>query len=254
MYSLLLLLGLASTSWGAVVIEGPTEPVDPKEYTMILVSGLSDVDLPKAKVAWSPTAGVTVMPAKTWGGQPMLFFKASTPGKYTLSITINEWVEATALAANSALAAQIPEAAELQSLAKSLSSKYPYSQSTCVVEVAGSVPPPPPPPDVPPISGKVQSALILVDSDNPGEELGRQLNMLRNDKLWGNKLIEILEKRTEDENGQPSAKVAAALQYLGSKPLPRVVGFGPSGPVCEAEMPATAKDTFALLIQWGMKP
>jgi hypothetical protein len=241
-----------------IVLDGPDSPVQPREYAQILVSGLSDAELPSATIAWAPRDNTTLLPARLWGGQPFLLFSGKTPGRYTITVTTHAWranYDAVVDAARRSGAVDQDTFQRLASLQTDLRFRYPLRTASCDVEVAG-VPPidppdPPKPPDPPPPAIAVQAALILWDSDSPNEELGRQLTLLRN--AWQTRNLEILDRRTEDETETVAAKVTRALEYLGPKRLPRLIAIGSSGGcVADVSLPATAEAIQAQLRQWGL--
>jgi hypothetical protein len=150
-FGILLVIALQLSAFCAenVSIIGPQTPIQPNSLATLQVKDLSDTDLQKASVTCVPLEGVTLLPAKTWGGSPFIIFSATTPGKYTITVSINAW---RALLNNSILAL-LSRATDTEILVKlkSLiteaenSAKYPTFSSSCVVEVAGTVPPSLPP-------------------------------------------------------------------------------------------------------------
>jgi hypothetical protein len=253
---LLLVLSALPAFAQDIVLDGPDSPVQPREYAQILVSGLSDAELPSATIAWAPRDNTTLLPARLWGGQPFLLFSGKTPGRYTITVTTHAWranFDAVVDAARRSGAVDQDTFQRLASLQTDLRFRYPLRTASCDVEVAG-VPPidPPDPPDPPPPVTAVQAALILWDSDSPNEELGRQLTLLRN--AWQTRNLEILDRRTEDETETMAAQVTRALEYLGPKPLPRLIAIGASGGcVADVSLPATAEAIQAQLRQWGLR-
>ena len=238
---LLLWLAAAIAAGQEIGLDGPAEPIQPREYCQILVRGLADSDLAAASIDWTPRDGTQLMPARLWGGQPFLLFSGKQPGRYRITVALNAWrgnIDAAVDAARRAGTIDGESIARMLALQRDLAARYPLRTGSCDVEVAG-VPPPPPPPPPPPVT-QIQRALILLDSGAPDEERARQLNLLRNDKTWSQKL-EILDSRTEDENEAPSVLVASALQYLAGRPLPRLLGLGPGGAFAfDVDLPATA--------------
>lgn len=51
------------------------DQVQPGQLVQIMVTGLTEDKLNSAIVDWEPQEGVIVIPAKTWGGQPMILFQ-----------------------------------------------------------------------------------------------------------------------------------------------------------------------------------
>lgn len=236
-------------------LDGPTSPLQPREYSQILVTGLSDTDLTSAAIDWTPREGTTLIPARLWGGQPFLLFTARQPGRYTISVSTNAWranLDAAVDAARRAGTIDAESLNKLVALQTDLARRFQLRSGTCDVEVAGDPPTPPPPPP-PPVTA-IQRALILTDSDKPNPTQALQLNLLRNDQAWSKK-IEILDQRTETEDEVPAALVASALQYLAGRPLPRLIGLGAAGAFAfDVELPATAAAIKQTLLDRGMGP
>jgi hypothetical protein len=252
--TILLVAWSATAAAQNIQLDGPTSPVQPREYCQILVGGLSDADLPTASIDWSPRDGTTLMPARLWGGQPFLFFSGKTPGRYTITVSVNAWrgnLDAAVDAARRAGTIDAESLTRLVTLQSDLSSRYPLRSGSCDVEIAGV--PPTPPPDPPPPVTQIQRALILLDSSAPDQQRALQLNLLRNDKSWS-KRIEILNKQTETEDEAPAALVASALQYLAGRPLPRLLGLGPGGAFAfDVDLPPTADAIKQILRDRGME-
>ena len=51
------------------------DQVQPGQLVQIMVTGLTEDKLNSAIVDWEPQEGVIAIPAKTWGGQPMILFQ-----------------------------------------------------------------------------------------------------------------------------------------------------------------------------------
>lgn len=168
-----LLLLAASARAADISIIGPSAPIQAGSYCVLQVNGLSDVDLPKSKVTCSPLEGVMLLPARSWGGSPIILFSASRPGKYVVTISLNPWRAMLNEAATATLAgvADSEIVAKLRSLVDQAErdSKLPTAVATASVEVAGTVPPPLPPPQPPPI--KVSGLYVLVVHDPQGRPL-----------------------------------------------------------------------------------
>lgn len=254
-FVLSLLLWLPSLAAGQeIVLDGPDTPLQPREYSQILVTGLADADLTSAVIDWTPREGTTLIPARLWGGQPFLLFSGKHAGRYTITVSTHAWranLDAAVDAARRAGQIDADSLAKLVALQTDLGKRYPHRSATCEVEVAGENPTPPPPPP-PPVTA-IQRALILLDSDLPNPDQALQLNLLRNDPTLSKK-IEILDRRTETEDEVPAALVASALQYLAGRPLPRLLGLNAAGGfVFDVELPRSAADITAELSRRGMQ-
>ena len=143
-------LAAAIAAGQEIRLVGPTEPLQPREFCQILVIGLTDADLPGATVEWSPREGTTLLPARLWGGQPFLLFSGKTPGKVTITVSINAWrgnLDAAVNAARRAATLDADTLTRLVTLQREIAARYPLRSGTCVVEVAGVPPPLPPGPD-----------------------------------------------------------------------------------------------------------
>ena len=82
-----LLLGSLAYCDG-ITITGPTEPVQVTEQVQLSVKGLTDADLPKARVIVWPRERTTMVPARTWGGDPFIWFSARLPGTYLIAMAV----------------------------------------------------------------------------------------------------------------------------------------------------------------------
>jgi len=84
---LVFLLCFAGPRQPAIEIDGP-QTLAVGEYGDYAVRGLS---LEQAKAAYVdvwPEAGTTVRPVVTWSGEPLLLFRARTPGQYRLLVAV----------------------------------------------------------------------------------------------------------------------------------------------------------------------
>jgi len=75
---------MAAGATAEITIEAPDDPVAVGDPVQLYVDGLTDADLPKAVVDHHPQEKTIVIPAKTWGGRPFLWFQAKEPGVYAL--------------------------------------------------------------------------------------------------------------------------------------------------------------------------
>lgn len=95
--ALLLALCLAATSAMAdIKIEIPAQPVAVGQNIQVYVRGIEADDLPKAIATHWPREGTVFVPAKTWGNEPFIWFAATQPGKYLVSVTIPTMVDGEA--------------------------------------------------------------------------------------------------------------------------------------------------------------
>lgn len=144
---MLLMLALAAASLGAEVrIVAPVSPVQPNAIAVLPVEGL--VDLSTAKVECIP-APTLLFPIKTWDGMTAIFFQAATPGKYSVTVSVNGWRRDldAAIARIPAQAVKTEVLAELTKAAAAMAAAYPLVHETAALEVAGQLPPPGPVPD-----------------------------------------------------------------------------------------------------------
>jgi hypothetical protein len=241
---------------GEIKIDAPPAPVQPREYTMLLVHGLQDADLQKALVDWTPREGVVLLPFKTWGGQAVLLFSAAKPGKYAISITVNGWRQSTERAVEEAKAARID--AELLKMFEDVVAKlevtYPYSLGSCVVEVAGTVPPTPTPTPTP-TPGK-KAVVILRETSESTPEMALLIAGLRNSPAMAAHDLLVLDKDSKTPEGQPVPMVQAYLRQLGSQKLPAIVidvpgSYADDDVIYKGACPATAAEVVELLKQSG---
>jgi hypothetical protein len=65
----------------------PTGSLGAGEYLEITIGGITEADLPRTKLVLWPRDGTSIMPVKTWTGQPLVLFRAKTPGKYLLALS-----------------------------------------------------------------------------------------------------------------------------------------------------------------------
>jgi hypothetical protein len=152
-----------SSCHGAIELIGPTEPIKPGTYVQIVVRGLTEADLPKAKAACTPMEGIFFVAAKTWGGNPFLLFAAQKPGNYKIEVTLHGWRQSWELAVSEATEAKIDstDLAAIDKLNTIFSTKYPYSGAALVVVVAGDTPPPTASPSASPATAHQKTGRLL---------------------------------------------------------------------------------------------
>jgi len=151
---LLLALAAAPAAAGEIVLAGPEGPIEAREYTQILVTGLAVSDLPAAVVTATPAEGVTLLPARMWGGAPFILFSARRPGRYTVQVKLHAWRRHLEQALTEAATAQVAgsDLAPLRAAAEDLAGRYPFGSGSVTLEVGGEPVPPPPPVDAPAVA------------------------------------------------------------------------------------------------------
>jgi hypothetical protein len=213
-----------------VELKPPDSPVEAREFVQIPVLGLSDADLPAARVEWSPTAGVSVIPAKMWGGTPFLWFQAKQPGKYTITVTVNGFRKSLDTALSECKTANIDAALlkQLSAVSVSLEGKYPLSTASCAVEVGSVNPPVPPPPPTPPTPTTGKRVVILLrETADQSPALARLIVALRKSSYFPDKQhrLLILDRDSKDETGAPSPLVSRFLKAVPGAVLPVVAVY-----------------------------
>lgn len=224
-YLLVLLTLLASTvSLGAdITITAPTSKLQPGAYVILQVQGIDMDSLPKASVEVIPSDAV-ILPARTWGGSPIIIFSAPKAGTYTLSVHVNRWKKVLVDSLASVEAAEIdpPLFASLKDLIDEIDRAYPASSGTCVLEVAGPNPQPEPDPKPQPkpdpvLKGK-RVILGVYETSNTTPGLSAFLVRLRDDpevlkylKANSHQLM-LLDKNTRNELNQPSPLLKRYLE------------------------------------------
>lgn len=209
---------------GAEVIL-PQGEIQPREYVILEVVGFTDQQLSMAVVDWSPKDGVQVLPTRSWTGKTQLLFKASTPGKYNVSVKTG--VSAQAVLATAQAARIDPElAADLRRVVERIEAAYPPDAASATVTVAGA-PEPPPIPDVVPVPAGKRRIVILHEQADDSVKFAALKVQLRDgaNAKWlaerGHSLL-ILDKDATDQNGKPDANVKSWLSLVGGK-VPSIV-------------------------------
>jgi hypothetical protein len=247
---LLLLVCFQSAFAGDIVISGPTRPVEVREPVDLPVTGLSDAELPKVRISVTPD-GARVTGQRDWQGRASLQFWARSPGKYTITLGLNEWrrqLDESLFAAKQAGVS--PELlTKHEALLKEYSNLYPFKSGSCVVEVAGvPFPPPIPPgpgphpqPDPEPIPTGQRDVALIYESGAITERQASLNTLLRTGptaqwmKTKGHRLF-ILDPDGKDQSGRPSPITSRFITAI--KPdtlLPAIVILDrTSGAVCFA--------------------
>jgi len=102
----------------------------------------------------------------------------------------------------------------------------------------------------PPLS-QIQSAMIVYESGEQTQEQNQVQILIRMDPQLSSKIKLILDKDTTLPDGQPIPQLASALQFIGSQPLPRLVGFNSSGKAVVSEpVPQTIQGVTQIIWRW----
>lgn len=220
---LLSILCLLLAAGQEIRLDGPTEPLQPREYCQILVHGLSDAELPTAEISWSPREGTTLLPARLWGGQPFLLFSGKTPGRVTITVTTHAWrgnLDAAVDAVRRAGTIDADLWTRLVTLQQELAGRYPLRSGTCDVEVAGVPPPPPPGPDPGPAETTGTAYLLIFrHADQVSADQAAVLAKLR---TWTDSLGDhVSHLEFSPDAGSEDARVASyAAKIPAGSPLP----------------------------------
>ena len=219
----ILILLLATEGFAASappVIVGPVEPVDVKEYAMLMVTGISDADLAKTTIVTWPREGVTTFSGKGWAGSPFVLFRAKSAGKYLVYL-------------------DLPTGPGCE----------------CIVQVGPPTPVPPPiPPDPTPPPGPQKLQLVIVEETSkatPAIAAIKSSPVLRTyAKDKGHKLWFLDKDLGADAPAgfAPWFKAAAG----SGKPLPVAMVVTEAGAILATEtLPGTVQATLDLLKKWG---
>lgn len=251
--SLVLFLAATLSLAQEIKIIGPSTPVAPNDTTVLTVVGLSDDEVARAKPSSTPSKDVQLLTNRPWSGYPYLTFRAKTPGKYTVEVTLNAWRSNLDLALQDAKAANIqtPLLAELEALAGKFSQAYPVRMGTCTVEVAGTVVVPPivvVPPEV--TTGRKKIVVLLERGQtSPGQS--RLITALQSGTTVPAKYLaskqHMLQILDDDHSlAQPW------LPKLGSVQVPAMLiqDIASSG-VSVEKLPETADEFIALVKKYG---
>jgi hypothetical protein len=69
------------------VMSGPTE-AEPREYVRLEITDLPVESLADAVLIVWPEAGTELLPIRTWGGEPLMLFRAVRPGEYLVQVVV----------------------------------------------------------------------------------------------------------------------------------------------------------------------
>ena len=225
---LLLMLLVAAATADVLQITGP-DLAGQGQYVTLAISGLSAQELSRANVAVSPAASTVVIPATTWGGQPILLFSAATDGSYEISVTLNQFVRAFSDAKAQAEAAGVDEEtlAAYRSLHTRLVTDYPSAAASHTVTVGQPGPDPDPDPVPPP--DKVQ-LLIVEETGQRRPPYGDVFIQLRRSDTLQNVELFIVDQDGKTPEGRQLPNIQSYIDQITS-PLPVlfVIGEGTDG-------------------------
>jgi len=200
-------------------INGPEKAIA-NRYVTLTVTGLPAEELSRAEVSCQPSEGVSLLPASTWGGQPILMFLAPKDGEYEITISLNGFVRSFVDAQDKAQAAQVDEEtlAAYRSLHTKLVTKYPYALARHKITVGKPEPPPPPPVD------KVQILIIEETSQRRPPYGDLYIELRRSDTLRDVELY-IVDRDGKTPDGKPLPNIAGYVaQIKGNLPYLFVIG------------------------------
>ena len=216
-----LLLGVICCACCAVEIVVPAGDIQPRELVVLEVRGLTDEQLSRSVVDWSPKDGVQVIPARSWSGSPQVFFSAKQPGKYSLSVKTGVSLSNAVVTAESAKV-DAGLVAELKSIVGRIEAAYPPDSTSVTITVAGAPEPPKPEPQPTPtpiVKGKRKVVILHEQTDDSfafaalkiGLQSGKNAEWIKQHghKVW------VLDKDARDENGKPIKNVQDWLSVVG---------------------------------------
>ena len=247
-HALALLLLLCATSWGELTITGPSLATS-GQYVTLNISGLAAPELARATVSCSPSEAVSILPATTWGGQPILLFMASTDGKYEVKVSLNQFVRTFMAAKDSAEAAGVDEETleAYRLLHTLLVTNYPSALATHTITVGDPEPPPPPPP--PPVD-KVQILIIEETAQRRPPYGDIYIQLRKSDTLRGVDLY-IVDRDGKTPDGRPLPNIAGYVaQIKGTLPYMFLIGevAGTKGKILwQGTCPASYTDVLELV-------
>ena len=228
MKTLTLFLLLCGACSADIRLEAPDEPLAVKEHAIINVHGIPVASLSQAKVDLTPSDGVTLIAARSWTGQPFLLFQARRPGTYTISVSLNSWLNDLEIAVKGAqeAAGDDLEVRRLTESIRRLQALYEASGASCVVEVAGEDDNPP----VPPVVADVKWIMIVLESSGQTVAQKKLFLKLRSEPKLKGMEIRVLDPtkmttvnqgyrdRLEELPGVCLADETGKVLYAGSLP------------------------------------
>jgi hypothetical protein len=113
--------------------------------------------------------------------------------------------------------------------------------------------PPGPTPNPTPGPGVTVSALILYESADSNPDFQALLQVIRNSPELSKKIL-LIDKDAQTPDGMPLKKAVEALKFVGTDPLPQIVGLSSDGAfVAHANLPVLADKFLDLIKSWGLQ-
>lgn len=107
-------------------------------------------------------------------------------------------------------------------------------------------------PDPTPPPATATHALLLIETGEQDQAQAAMLRWIRAEPKLS-RHVTILDKDTQDENGNPRQEIADAKRLIGAAELPCLIGFADGKPVVFATLPKTTDGVESLIQQWGLK-
>jgi len=252
---LLELIAAAVLAAGPITINTPADPLDTGQAAIFHVEGLDGVDLAKATAACEPSEGVFFAAAQLWGGSPVLWFQASKPGEYRITVSLNGWRRPLDQAIAEGTAARV-DPGDLATL-RGVADKYELTLGSAVVVVDGEADDDEGDDDPDPFSAA--RAILLYESKKSPPTTGDLLAQLRaTHKLTSREFLAIdQDATTPEDTAHPT--VVALRRAIGLEPgegLPFALVFVDSDDryVAHIDCPTTAAAVVAELKKQGIEP
>jgi len=195
-----------------------------RETATYQVQGLSEDQLRQASVSASPAEGVTLIPARSWGGEPFLIFASRNEGEHIVTVALNEWRTAIDKAAEVAASSPMSDElkAEFADLAARIEAAYPSFHGSLAIQVGEGDPPPP-------VPVENWHALIIEETGQRQPPWGDVFLTLRTDDDLGAELY-IVDKDGQTAGGNRIENVEKYLEAVdGELPYLFVIEEIPDG-------------------------
>jgi hypothetical protein len=168
-----------------IVIDGPKQ-IEARRYEFFVVKGVASESLTKMATSVTPDLDATLRVFKTLDDTPVLAFRASAPGTYILTVSVNGWRIAFDAGVEQAISVIANDEAEyLLSLQDRFEVTYPVSEGRCAVTVIGDAPAPDPNPEPDPNpqpnpepNPTQWQCMIFYESDNLDNMQPEQLELI----------------------------------------------------------------------------
>lgn len=214
-----------------IEVLGPTAPIAKNQFELITVNNLDEAEFLASTITVSPPKGAIAFRVY---GAPAVFFRASEPGKYTVTIGRNakhiEWRKSLAEAATYAKSVDAPAdfVSRLEKLHSDAEVALPTRVGSCVVEVAGAVVvPPTTPTDPPPTPSKVNRVTYVYEKDNNNIPRPVSVGLQRLNADSGGSVIATEFEEDSTVDGTPGGRVPSqykiALEAARKEGLPALV-------------------------------